>query len=84
MGTGAGGVTQSFKGIFVRGLKMLAVAARTREFNSFFSKQARSIEARDTSTSHQLGMFWAGPMADQTSYSQASADDALVAALKLP
>ena len=47
-GTSAGGVTQSFKGIFVRSLKMLAVTAKTSEFNSFFRKQARSIEASDS------------------------------------
>jgi uncharacterized protein YyaL (SSP411 family) len=79
-----GGAAESFKGIFVRGLKTLAVTAKTSQFNSFFRKQARSVESRDTSKSHQLGMFWAGPVADGTSYSQASAEDALVAALKLP
>jgi len=82
-GNSAGGVAESFKGIFVRNLKMLAVIAKTSQFNSFFRTQARSIEARDTVQSHQLGMFWAGPMADPTSYSEASAEDALVAALKL-
>jgi hypothetical protein len=29
-------------------------------------------------------MFWSGPPGDLTSYSQASAEDALVAAAKLP
>jgi hypothetical protein len=29
-------------------------------------------------------MFWAGPLADRTTYSQASAEAALVAALRLP
>jgi hypothetical protein len=83
-GNSSGGVAESFKGIFVRNLKMLAVTARTRQFNAFFRKQASSIEDRDTSKSHQLGMFWAGPIADSTPYSQASAEDALVAALNLP
>ncbi len=83
-GNGTGGVAQSFKGIFVRNLKMLAVTAKTSQFNSFFKDQASSIEDRDTSNSHQLGMFWAGPVADPTPYSQASAEDALVAALNLP
>lgn len=83
-GNSRGGVAQSFKGIFVRNLKMLAVTAKTSHFNSFFEEQASSIEHRDTSKSHQLGMFWAGPIADPTPYSQASAEDALVAALKLP
>jgi predicted alpha-1,6-mannanase (GH76 family) len=83
-GSEAGGVVQSFKGIFVRDLKMLAVTAKTSRFNSFFRKQARSIEDHDTAKSQQLGMFWAGPAAGLTSYSQASAEDALVAALNLP
>jgi hypothetical protein len=83
-GTKAGGVAQSFKGIFVRDLKMLAVTAKTSQFNRFFRKQARAIEDNDTVKSHQMGMFWAGPVADITSYSQASAEDALVAALNLP
>jgi predicted alpha-1,6-mannanase (GH76 family) len=83
-GSESGGVTQSFKGIFVRDLKMLAVTAKTSQFNAFFRQQARSIESRDSATSDQFGMFWAGPPADLTSYSQASAEDALVAALNLP
>ncbi len=73
--------TQAFKGIFVRDLKVLAVTARTTQFNSFFRLQAQVIQADDTSTSHDLGMSWAGPVADISSASQASALDALVAAL---
>jgi predicted alpha-1,6-mannanase (GH76 family) len=83
-GSTTGGDLESFKGIFVRDLKVLAVTARTRQFNGFFRKQARSIEAHDTSRSHQLGMFWAGPLADLNSDTQASAEAALVAALQLP
>jgi len=78
------GDPESFKGVFVQDLKVLAVTARTRQFNKFFRKQAQSIEAHDTSRSGQSGMFWAGPMADDDSYSQASAEAALVAVLKLP
>jgi len=78
------GDPESFKGIFVGDLKVLAVIARTRQFNGFFRTQAQSIEAHDTSRSHQFGMFWAGPLADRTPYSQASAEAALVAALRLP
>jgi predicted alpha-1,6-mannanase (GH76 family) len=83
-GNSTGGDLESFKGIFVQDLKVLAVTARARQFNGFFRKQARSIEARDTSRFHQLGMFWAGPLADLNSYSQASAEAALVASLRLP
>jgi hypothetical protein len=75
---------QSFKGIFVRDLKVLAVTARTSQFNSFIDAQARSIENRDGGAQHQFGVYWAGPMAGVTSPSQASALDALVASVNLP
>jgi uncharacterized protein YyaL (SSP411 family) len=76
--------TRAFKGIFVRGLKVLAVTARTTEFNAFLVRQARSITALDSSGYRQHGMFWAGPVADVSPASQASALDALVASLNLP
>jgi len=79
-----GASAQSFKGIFVRDLKVLAVTARTAQFNAFFKAQARSIEAHDTSAQHQFGVYWAGPMDGVTPSSQASALDALVAAVNLP
>jgi predicted alpha-1,6-mannanase (GH76 family) len=74
---------QSFKGIFARGLKMLAGAANTTQYASFFENQARSIEAKDTNSSNQLGLAWAGPISDITPNTQASAEDALVASLGL-
>ena len=80
-GTKAGGDPQSFKGIFVQDLKVLAVTARTNEFSGFFAAQARAIETHDTDSHHQLGMYWSGPSGGRTSYSQASAESALVAAL---
>jgi hypothetical protein len=76
--------TQAFKGIFVQDLKVLAVTARTSQFNAFFDKQARSIDANDTAGSHDLGMSWAGPAAQVSSATQASALAALVAAVNLP
>jgi hypothetical protein len=76
--------TLAFKGIFVRDLKVLAVTARTSEFNAFFVTQARSIEASDTSGYHQHGMFWVGPVGHVSSATEASAVDALVASLNLP
>jgi len=76
--------TQAFKGIFITDLKVLAVTAGTAQFNSFFSTQAQSIEAQDTGTHHELGMFWAGPVRRVSPASQASALDALVAAVRLP
>ena len=80
-GNKAGGDPQSFKGIFVQDLKVLAVTARTNQFSGFFRKQARAIETHDTDSHHQLGMFWSGPNTGRTSYSQASAEAALVATL---
>jgi predicted alpha-1,6-mannanase (GH76 family) len=81
-GNAAGGDAESFKGIFVQDLKVLAVTARTSQFSSFFKKQARSIEAHDTNRQHRSGRLWAGPVTDLTPYSQASAEDALLAVLK--
>jgi predicted alpha-1,6-mannanase (GH76 family) len=74
---------QSFKGIFVRGLKMLAAAAGTTRYASFFENQARSIEANDTNANNQLGLHWAGPISNITSNTQTSAEDAVVASLGL-
>jgi predicted alpha-1,6-mannanase (GH76 family) len=74
---------ESFKGIFARSLKYLAGVAGTHQFASFFENQARSIETYDTNSNNQLGLQWAGPIDNLTSYSQASAEDALVASLGL-
>jgi hypothetical protein len=63
---------------------VLAVTAWTERYNSFFRTQAQSIEAHDTGSHHELGMFWTGPVQRATSASQASALDALVASVKLP
>ncbi len=75
--------TRSFKGIFVRDLKVLAVTAGTARY-AFLTTQARNIEARDAGAYRGFGMFWAGPVADMSAASQASAVDALVASLRLP
>jgi Glycosyl hydrolase family 76 len=77
--------TQSFKGIFVQDLKVLAEAAKTTRFNAFLSRQAHSIKVHDTGSDYRVGMSWAGPASDDPSAStQASGLDALVAAVKLP
>jgi predicted alpha-1,6-mannanase (GH76 family) len=76
--------TQAFKGIFVQDLKVLAVTARTSKFNAFFSRQATAIDSDDTTESHGFGMSWSGPAGEVSSATQASALDALVAALDLP
>ncbi|MGH3158186.1 MAG: glycoside hydrolase family 76 protein [Streptosporangiaceae bacterium] len=74
---------ESFKGIFVQDLKYLATVAKTTAYASFFENQARSVEANDTNSSNQLGLQWTGPIDNLTSYSQASAEDAVVASLGL-
>ncbi|ACU75706.1 Ricin B lectin [Catenulispora acidiphila DSM 44928] len=70
----------SFKGIFVRGLRTLASAAGTSAYDAWFTAQAGSIEAHDTSATG-FGVSWAGPIRQLSSSSTASAEDALVAAL---
>jgi predicted alpha-1,6-mannanase (GH76 family) len=89
---------QSFKGIFIGDLRMLATIARTRAYGSFLKAQRFSVEAHDTSTGEKFGLAWAGPIrkscpASSTrhsrgaaanvcnSYTQASAESAVVAAL---
>jgi predicted alpha-1,6-mannanase (GH76 family) len=80
-GKSTGGAPESFKGIFVQDLKVLSVTARTSQFSTFFRKQARSIEAHDTDRHHRSGLLWTGPVTDLNSYSQASAEDALLTVL---
>jgi predicted alpha-1,6-mannanase (GH76 family) len=75
---------ESFQGIFVRDLKVLAVSARTKQFNSFFIRQSQSVRTYDTNARHQVGLHWAGPITDLTSNCQASGVAAVVAALRLP
>ncbi|HEV2374590.1 MAG TPA: glycoside hydrolase family 76 protein [Streptosporangiaceae bacterium] len=75
---------QSFKGIFVRSLRLLAKAAKTSAYNTFFQDQAASIAANDVNAGNHLGLQWTGPLTDLTSWSQASAEDALVAAIGPP
>jgi beta-glucosidase len=65
-----------------RGHRTAKVTGTTR-YASFFENQARSIEASDTNSSNQLGLQWTGPIDSLTSYSQASAEDAVVASLGL-
>lgn len=88
--TSCGTDAQSFKGIFVRGLKELATTLNTQRYASFFENQVNSIIPNDTDSGHQMGFLWQGPVSDPntfndglTSYSQASAEDALVAGLSL-
>jgi predicted alpha-1,6-mannanase (GH76 family) len=96
--TGCNADQQSFKGIFVGDIRMLASTARTSAYDSFLRAQRDSVEAHDTSSGAKFGLIWAGPISRScpassaptsvgaaadicTVYTQASAEDAIVAAL---
>ncbi len=90
--SGCGNDGVSFKGIFVRDLRMMATIAGTTQFNSFLAAQAAAVEAHDTNGNNQLGLSWSGPAPSPcpaavtstqpcNSQTQVSAEDALVAAL---
>ena len=80
-GNSTGGTPESFKGIFVRDLKVLAVTARTSRFSSFFRKAGAVHRGPRHRRHDQFGRLWAGPVIDRNPHTQASAEDALVAAL---
>src|SRR6202167_4546211 len=61
------GTPDSFKGIFVQNLKMLATIAGTSQFSSFFQDQAAAIGGTDINSSSQFGMFWDAPLSDSCS-----------------
>jgi len=89
-GTACGHDIQSFKGTYARGLKELSNSLGTEWYASFFENQVNSIIPVDTNSSNQMGFRWQGPVSTPgcfnngiTSYSQASAEDALVAGLSL-
>ncbi|MFC8452455.1 glycoside hydrolase family 76 protein [Kitasatospora sp. NPDC057223] len=71
----------AFKGIFARYLRALATATRSTEYDSFLTTTANSIVANDTNGSGQQGNSFVGPFALWTPTTQASAAEALVAAL---
>jgi hypothetical protein len=86
------GDEQSFKGIFVRDLKMLSTIASLSRYNTFFYIQGTSVRDRDAAAGDKFGLVWAGPRPTCpardgsrnpcSSATQASAVDALVADLR--
>ena len=72
---------QSFKGIFARYLRALATATGTTEYDAFMTTTANSILTNDTNGSGQQGNSFVGPFALWTYNTQASAAEALVAAM---
>lgn len=71
----------AFKGIFARYLRALATATGSTQYDSFLTTTANSIVATDTNSSGQQGNSFVGPFALWTPTTQASAAEALVAAL---
>lgn len=53
---------QSFKGIFVADLRMLATVAKSGAYDSFLQAQRDSVEAHDMSSGAKFGLIWAGPI----------------------
>lgn len=56
------GDPNSFKGIFVQNLSMLATVAGTSQFSSFLQDQAAAIGGTDINSGSQFGMFWDAPL----------------------
>jgi predicted alpha-1,6-mannanase (GH76 family) len=71
----------SFKGIFVRYLRAFATATNSTAYNTFITTTANSILANDTNSAGQQGNSFVGPFALWTYNTQATAAEALVAAL---
>ncbi|RAJ40139.1 ricin-type beta-trefoil lectin protein [Kitasatospora sp. SolWspMP-SS2h] len=74
----------AFKGIFARYLRALATATGSTEYDAFLTTTANSILATDTNAAGQQGNSFVGPFALWTPTTQASAAEALVAALGRP
>ncbi|ATY60408.1 Glycoside family 76 [Cordyceps militaris] len=77
---------QQFKGVFIRNLNYLQLAAPDEQFRSFILKNADAIWDKDCQdcTSKDvalLGVAWAGPYFNATMPTQSSALDAIVAAV---
>jgi len=72
---------QSFKGIFVRYLRLFATTINSTEYDTFMATTAESILANNTNSAGQQGNSFVGPFALWTPSTQASAAAALVAAI---
>ncbi|KAI1179413.1 glycoside hydrolase family 76 protein [Nemania sp. FL0916] len=71
-----------FKGVFMRNLRVLQLAAPQDAFKSFLLQNADAIWAKDRDDgNNQLGPTWNGPFAAASAGTQSSAMDALVAAV---
>lgn len=70
----------AFNGIFMRYLGVLAVAAKTSEFDTFLKATADSVVANNTNSAGQQGNSYVGPFANWSHNTQAGSAEALVAA----
>jgi predicted alpha-1,6-mannanase (GH76 family) len=75
----SGGDAPQFKGIFLRNLMSLYIAAPTAQFKSFADTNADSIWTHDNSA-NRFGALWQGPVDSTDATRQTSALDALIAA----
>jgi predicted alpha-1,6-mannanase (GH76 family) len=77
-----GGDGVQFKGIFVRNLRLLEEVVPGQRYKSFVFKNADSIWSAARGPENQLGTVWSGPYTAANAGSQASALDALLAAVQ--
>lgn len=83
---GGGQDVPTFKGVFMRNLRVLAEVTNDRTYVDFILKNADSIWNNNrNATNNQLGPVWSGPLFGNAtnSMTQGSALDALVAAAAL-
>ena len=72
-----------FKGVFVRNLLVLQMAAPEESYATFIRDNADSIWENARNTNDELGLVWSGPFEGADAATQSSALDALVAAAAL-
>ncbi len=79
----SGGDAPQFKGVFVRNLMALYVAAPNPQFKTFVDANANSIWTNDQGPTYQFGALWQGPFDSADATRQTSALDTLVAAASM-
>lgn len=68
-----------FKGIFVRYLAILDIAAPDSKYVTFLNANAKSIWSNDRSSNYEFGDVWSGPFSASNGSAQISAIDCLLA-----
>ncbi|HVX47317.1 MAG TPA: glycoside hydrolase family 76 protein, partial [Mycobacteriales bacterium] len=79
---GCGGDGPTFKGVYVRNLGELNASLTGRPYQDYLVRQATTAWLKDRNDYNQYGVHWAGPIADISGATQASAVDAEVAPLQ--